>query len=120
MPNSFSVGDLGVAVKAKYDRFGCLPRTRVMYSASSSSSSRGTALPPSACLSRIAESPPCEECASSMMTAYRLPASPMSAIFPSTNGYSCSVLMTIFDVASSSAAASWAESSSIFFTTPGV
>ena len=44
----------------------------------------------------------------------------MSAILSSTYGYICSVLMMIFDVASSSASASCAESSSIFFTTPGV
>ena len=76
VPNSFSVGDFGVAVNAKYDRFGCGPRTRVMYSAGSSSSSIGAALTPSACLSRAAASPPCEECASSMITAYRLLAQP--------------------------------------------
>lgn len=29
VPNSLSVGDVEVAVNAKYDRFGCLPRTRV-------------------------------------------------------------------------------------------
>lgn len=44
----------------------------------------------------------------------------MSAIFFSTNGYICSVLMTIFEVESSRAPASWVESSSIFLTTPGV
>ena len=106
MPNSFSVDDFGVAVNAKYDRFGCGPRTRVMYSAGSSSSSIAAALTPSACLSRAAASPPWEECASSMITAYRWPPSPVSAILSSTYGYICSVLMMILDVASSSAPAS--------------
>jgi hypothetical protein len=92
VPNSFSVGDFGVAVNAKYDRFGCWPRTRVMYSAGSSSSSGGAALTPSACLSRAAASPPCEEWASSMITAYRLPPSAAFAILSSTYGYFCSVI----------------------------
>ena len=91
-----------------------------MYSAGSSSSSIAAALTPSACLSRAAASPPWEECASSMITAYRWPPSPASAILSSTYGYICSVLMMTLDVASSSAPASWAESTSIFFTTPGV
>ena len=120
MPNSFSVEDFGVAVNAKYDRFGCGPRARVRYVAASSSSSPAAAFAPSACFSRAAASPPCDECASSMMTAYRLSPSPAPVILSSTYGYSCSVEMMIFDVESASASASCAESTSIFFTTPGV
>ena len=56
-PNRFSVRDVGVAVNAKYDRFGCLRRIRPRYS-SGVSSDRASLSVPIACRSRAAASPP--------------------------------------------------------------
>jgi hypothetical protein len=64
----------------------------------------------------LAASPVCDECASSMITAYRRPGA--SSILSSTNGNFCSVVMMIRACSPASASASWEESVSIRSTTP--
>ena len=106
VPNSFSVGDFGVAVNAKYDRFGCGPRTRVMYVRRVLVLLPGDRVGAERLLEPRRRVPALGGVR--LVDDHRVPlaAQPAPAILSSTNGYFCSVLMMIFDVESSSASAS--------------
>ena len=99
-PNSSSVFDFGVAVNAKYDRFGCLPRTRRQVLAVGVSSSSAASRPtPSACFTRP---PPPRLRRVRLVDDHRVPlaAELAPATLSSTNGNFCSVVMMIFAVES--------------------
>ena len=129
VPNSSSVLALGVAVNANIDTFGTGPRAAISAMIVFSSSSSGVAAPdssPSAASSEpalstplrlLVPSPDCDECASSTMTAKRLPDS--SPISLAITGNFCSVV-TMIVLPDSSASLSLRDVVSMFSTTSSV
>ncbi len=132
LPNSCRVLPFGVAVEAKNDRFCCRPRAAALLvnavrcaassscpSSSSASASAAAAsastLPPRTVLTLLAASPLWLLCASSTMTATRLPSSRASLAM---TGNFCSVVITIFVLVSPSAARSCCEFLSIRCSIP--
>ena len=120
---------MGVAVKAKVERLGRRPRFSISARIALSSSSSGVAASFSSCSASSSEdeastalrllglSPDCDECASSTMTAKRLPGS--SPICVAITGNFCKVV-TMMVLPDSSASLSWREAVSMFSTTPRV
>ena len=129
MPNSSSVLGFGVAVKAKVERLGSRPRFSISARIVLSSSSSGVAAPASSDSAASSEpelstalrlfvlSPDCDECASSTISAKRLPGS--SPISLAITGNFCSVV-TMIVLPDSSASFNWREVVSMFSTTPSV
>ncbi len=128
-PKSSSVLGLGVAVKAKVERFGSRPRRSISASTVLSSSSSGVAAPDSSASASASDreastalrlfvlSPDCEECASSTITAKLRPGSSPISFAITGNFWSVVTMIVLPD---SSASFSWREVVSMFSTTPSV
>ena len=129
LPNSSSVFCFGVAVKAKVETFGSLPRFSISARTALSSSSSGVCAEASSASASSRDlgastafrlfvlSPDCEEWASSTMTAKRLPGSSPISLTMIGNFWSVVTMIVLPD---SSASLSCREVVSMFSTTPSV